>query len=64
MIISVWLCRFLWAKPSIEELLMTASERRLLFQEAEREELDELVTKMRTTQVRSKHYCDDDDNAA
>jgi len=47
-------CRFLWAKPSIEDLFMSASERRLLFSGAEREELDELVTKMRTTQVGRK----------
>lgn len=49
--------RFSWAKPSIEEVMTTASERRGLFQEAEREVLDELVTKMRTTQASTNlHY--------
>jgi hypothetical protein len=42
--------RFAWAKPSIEDLVGHASERRLLFAESERERLDELVNKMRTAQ--------------
>lgn len=50
---------FAWAKPSIEEIFLAASERRLLFPEDEREELDDMYTKLRTQQVRQArpHGC-------
>jgi len=38
-----------WAKPSIEDLFKAATERRLVFPEDEREELDEMSTKLRQT---------------
>lgn len=40
---------FSWAKPSVEDAFRAATERRLLFPEEEREELDEMSTKLRTT---------------
>lgn len=36
-----------WAKPSIEDLFKAATEKRLIFPEDEREELDEMSTKLR-----------------
>lgn len=38
-----------WAKPSIEDLFKCATEKRLFFPDVEREELDEMATKLRTT---------------
>lgn len=40
---------FSWAKPSVEDAFSAATERRLLFPEDQREELDEMSTKLRTT---------------
>lgn len=48
------MCSFAWAKPSIEDVFVAASERRLLFLEAEREELDTMYTKLRNQQVRTQ----------
>jgi|EP00624_Nannochloropsis_granulata_P004244 hypothetical protein len=36
-----------WAKPSIEDLFKAATEKRMIFPEDEREELDEMSTKLR-----------------
>ncbi len=36
-----------WAKPSIEDLFKTATEKRMFFPPEEREELDEMATKLR-----------------
>lgn len=38
-----------WAKPSIEDLFKAATEKRMVFPEDEREELDEMSTRLRQT---------------
>jgi hypothetical protein len=43
--------RYAWARPSIEDCIKAASERRLCFLDSEREVLDDLVTAFRTAQV-------------